>query len=340
LEQDIPVGDMQVIVVDDGSTDRTPDIVRQFEPRVRLIRKPNGGQASAFNVGIPEAAGDIVAFLDGDDWWAQGKVKAVLEAFEKNPGIAAVGHGYFEVHGDSPPADMLVPQKTRLLDLSSPEAARIANLGSMLLGTSRLAIRRAVLERVLPIPNQLIFAADTPIFVPALALGGALILDQPLCYYRLHSPEASRPGASLREAHHNYVRIRDYELNLFLVDFLSRRLQELGVKPQIISAFLEADKLKLDRFQLQRDGGGRLKVLSTEMRALRSEYRNTTAGYRLFKGLIGALALALPPQRFYDLRDWYSHRTGMHRLRGIFGQAEPVVPQSLFQRRPVTPGEK
>ena len=82
--------------MDDGSTDRTPDIVRKFAPRVRLLRKKNGGQASAFNAAFSELRGDIVSFLDGDDWWLPGKLAAVTAALEKNPGIAGVGHGYYE----------------------------------------------------------------------------------------------------------------------------------------------------------------------------------------------------------------------------------------------------
>src|SRR5260370_36606553 len=77
LEQDFPASDREIIVVDDGSTDRTPEIVRKFEPQVRLLRKANGGQASAFNAGIPEGKGEIISFLDGDDWWAREKMRKV-----------------------------------------------------------------------------------------------------------------------------------------------------------------------------------------------------------------------------------------------------------------------
>src|SRR6516165_9504076 len=80
LEQDFPPEETEILVVDDGSTDRTPEIVRKFEPRVRLLRKSNGGQASAFNAAIPETSGALVAFLDGDDWWTKDKLSAVAEA--------------------------------------------------------------------------------------------------------------------------------------------------------------------------------------------------------------------------------------------------------------------
>ena len=150
-------------MVDDGSTDRTSEIIEKFVPRVRYIRKKNGGQASAFNASLPELHGSIVAFLDGDDWWAKEKLTAVAEAFERNPEIAAVGHGFYEVRDNEPPREMFVPAKTCRLDLSSVEAARLADAGLTLLGTSRLSVRREILNRIGPVPDELVFF-DAPIF--------------------------------------------------------------------------------------------------------------------------------------------------------------------------------
>src|SRR5437763_15554824 len=96
LEQGLSAEELEIVVVDDGSRDGTASIAEKFAPRVRLVRKKNGGQASAFNAGYRESRGEIVALLDGDDWGAKGKLNAVLDALGAKPELAAASHGYFE----------------------------------------------------------------------------------------------------------------------------------------------------------------------------------------------------------------------------------------------------
>ena len=96
LSQDYALEQVEILVVDDGSTDDTAERVKKYGAKIRYLRKENGGQASALNLGFAESRGEIVAILDGDDWWAQGKLRTVLKALEENPQMAAVGHGYHE----------------------------------------------------------------------------------------------------------------------------------------------------------------------------------------------------------------------------------------------------
>ena len=82
--------DFEILVIDDGSTDDTAERVKPYQDRIRFIRKPNGGTGSARNLGIAEARGRYVAFLDGDDLWLPKKLEIQMAAFEREPQILAV----------------------------------------------------------------------------------------------------------------------------------------------------------------------------------------------------------------------------------------------------------
>src|SRR3954452_17033481 len=80
----------EVIVVDDGSTDHTPEVLLRFEgrPGFQWHRKTNGGEASARNAGVELARGEFVAFLDHDDRWRPEKLERQLASFDANWGMS------------------------------------------------------------------------------------------------------------------------------------------------------------------------------------------------------------------------------------------------------------
>src|SRR5277367_1626744 len=92
LSQDFPSDQFELLVVDDGSTDDTRDRVLKYGPRVQYLYKTNGGQASAFNLGLAHARGEIVALLDADDYYLPGKLQRVVAEFDRDPKIGMVYH--------------------------------------------------------------------------------------------------------------------------------------------------------------------------------------------------------------------------------------------------------
>src|SRR2546429_6094216 len=105
---------IEIIVVDDGSTDHTQEVLERYADRVRNIRTTNGGQAQAFNVGIPLARGELLMLLDADDAWLPGKVERMVEFAAERPNAAMLYHRFQNV--DASGREVGIPQPLALTD--------------------------------------------------------------------------------------------------------------------------------------------------------------------------------------------------------------------------------
>jgi len=298
LEQDFPVENREIIVVDDGSTDRTSDILCKFQPHIRVLSKPNGGQASAFNVGIPECRGEIIAFLDGDDWWAPGKLRTVANLLASDVSLGVVGHAFIEAFNDGSER-VIAPHRSLRLRLNSGHAADIFRLHRCYCGTSRLALRADVARKLLPIPEGLVIEADEYLFILAAAIADVALLSEPLTYYRLHGSNLfMSPGATSDGGR------RKQRVFAVLASELRRAFPTTGAPEDAVASILEFVDAEAAQLRLRVAGGWPWETFRAETAIYRIQHRDASWKNKLFRGITMVPALALPPRWFYSVRAW------------------------------------
>jgi len=172
----------EVIVVDAGSTDATVEIAGAFAP-VRVIPQTGEGLSAAWNSGIDAAQGALVAFLDSDDYWADGKLARQLEALRTSPEaqLTTALFRFFLDEGCAVPAGF----KPELLD--GPQAGQIP-------GT--LVARRDLFDRVGVFDTAFAIAADVDWFARVKDRGEAVVVvDEVLLHKRVHKANLSSNAA-------------------------------------------------------------------------------------------------------------------------------------------------
>lgn len=309
LEQDFPSSDREIIVIDDGSTDSTPEIVRKFEHQVRHLRKSNGGQASAFNAGIPECAGETIAFLDGDDYWMPGKLSRVVDVLAKNPAVGIVGHGIKECFADGS-AQVTAPAKNETFRVNSLSTAKLFRLRKSFLGTSRMTIRADLARRILPVPEALVIEADEYLFTLAAVMSDAVILQEPLTCYVIHGGNlyaAAGSGApGLR---------RKQKVMAALAAALKNTLSARGLAPDAVNCIVEIVQAENDQMRLFLDGGFPWETVRTERTIFEVLHDDASGSQHFFRTLSMIPALLLPPRWFYAGRQWLGTRRWYRNIR-------------------------
>ncbi len=167
---------VEVIIVDDGSTDGTEDVVKSFPETVRYLQQSNQGPAAARNRGIEQAQGSLIAFADADDLWPEDKLEMQLPYLLRDPVIEIVLGRIQQVR----------------TSIAVGEPAFSVNLGSAV-------IRKSVFERVGLFDESMRYSEDVDWFMRAREAGAAIMtIDAVTLLYRQHEQNMTR-GKSTSE---------------------------------------------------------------------------------------------------------------------------------------------
>jgi glycosyltransferase involved in cell wall biosynthesis len=173
LAQDF--GDHEVIVVDDGSTDSTVEVLRRYGSRISVIEQPNRGPCAARNAGAANAQGEYLAFLDSDDVWLPEKLARTVGSLEANPNAVLAYSDFVAV--DIRSGEFSIQQ----WDLPATVNEILSGCPTLL--TSTTVVRKGVFEACGGFCEQLRAFEDHLLFLRAREHGDFVHIAKPLVEY-------------------------------------------------------------------------------------------------------------------------------------------------------------
>ena len=185
--------DVNVIVVDDGSTDGSREVLRRFADRVEVVLKEQGGQASALNAGAERCRGDVLLVLDADDVLRPQAAERVAAAFAADPGLAKVQFPMAIVDADGRPTGEVKPGGHLRAPTGDQRRAELAFPFDLpWLPGGGTGFRTEAVRRILPIPERDYprSGADWYLVHLTALLGEAALLDDVCAEYRVHGGNA------------------------------------------------------------------------------------------------------------------------------------------------------
>ncbi len=180
---------IEIIVVDDGSTDNSQEIIAKYGDKIIPAIKQNGGQASTFNAGFASSQGEIICFLDSDDVFLPEKIAEVVEVFVENQDIGWCFHNQQWVDENTQPLPQTSTQRSsQKCDFRA--LMRSGKLPPPLPATSALCFKKTLLQQILPMFESDGTSADRYLKYIAVALDRGYFLGKVLTFHRIHNNNA------------------------------------------------------------------------------------------------------------------------------------------------------
>jgi glycosyltransferase involved in cell wall biosynthesis len=189
--------DFEIVLVDDGSIDSTPSEIAPYRDRLVYIRQSNRGVPAARNVGIGHAAGQMIAFLDGDDLWEPEKLQRQMEAARAHPDTGLIVADGIEFAPDAILRDSLHGTSVvgLLKDRDSITLRCYEELirNNLISSTSQVMVPRSVIDRVGVSDGRFPVSSDWDLYLRIAAGHDITFLSQKLVRYRYLPSSASGP---------------------------------------------------------------------------------------------------------------------------------------------------
>jgi glycosyltransferase involved in cell wall biosynthesis len=198
---------IEVIVVDDGSTDNSQQIIADYKERIIPILKHNGGQGSAFNVGFAKSRGEIVCFLDADDVLLPSAIESAVNLLQQG-NVVQVHWPLYAIDAAGESLGKMIPDKP-LLEGDLRDVVLEVGIESYVSSpTSGNAWSRSFLKKIFPLPEDYYrFYADSCLICLAPFFGSIRRITEYQSLYRIHGQN----GTSQRsyrwqlQQHHNHM---------------------------------------------------------------------------------------------------------------------------------------
>lgn len=316
-------GQVNVIVVDDGSSDDSREILARETGDIAVVLKENGGQASALNAGLARCEGDVVIFLDADDRLRPDVAARVAAAFAADEGVSKVQSRMEVLDAEGrptgetkPPAHMPMPSG----DLREAELSHPYDLVWM--ATSANAFRTDAVRRILPIPEDAypVTGADWYLVHLTTLLGRVVSLDSVGAGYRVHGANSYELDASRIDLAHlrqaiEFAAATSREL-LRLADELGEPRPDRILSIADLANRMASVKLEPALHPIPGDRPGRLLVDSVRAAGRRGNV--SPAMKAMFVGWFAAMALSPRPlaRRLAELFLFPERRTSLNRVLG------------------------
>ena len=184
----------EVIVCDDGSTDNSCEVIEAYlekDPRLKLVRKQNGGVATALNAAYRESNGQIVCLLDADDVWMPNKLQKAIEAFKSDPKCGFVIHNVIQIDGHGKLIKPTPMYRRLASGWMAPFALENGGFVHNIPPASAISVRREVANLLFPLNEAFVRNADSLIFRLAPFVTVIESVPEVLSMFRLHGANAT-----------------------------------------------------------------------------------------------------------------------------------------------------